>query len=151
MPRPSAIRGAALVRLELGLALAWQASRPTRPRPWGTQSASSRPPSAVRARPPPPEPPPDLPPFVAARPADERGSSARLLRGAAFQQALRTLSGGPRGEARGGARAGRPEAAGRGASALYDKDRPALAFSRLGPLARRFPHAQTVRFHLGLS
>ena len=32
----------------------------------------------------------------------------------------------------------------------YDKDRPALAFSRLGPLARRFPHAQTVRFHLGL-
>ena len=32
----------------------------------------------------------------------------------------------------------------------YDKDRPAAAFSRLGPLARRFPHAQTVRFHLGL-
>ena len=33
---------------------------------------------------------------------------------------------------------------------LYDKDRPAFAFSKLGPLARRFPHAQTVRFHLGL-
>ena len=33
---------------------------------------------------------------------------------------------------------------------VYDKDRPALAFSRLGPLARRFPRAQTVRFHLGL-
>src|SRR5438477_7062057 len=25
-----------------------------------------------------------------------------------------------------------------------------LAFSHLGPLVRRFPHAQTVRFHLGL-
>ena len=33
---------------------------------------------------------------------------------------------------------------------VYDKDRPELAFSRLGPLVRRFPHAQTVRFHLGL-
>jgi predicted Zn-dependent protease len=33
---------------------------------------------------------------------------------------------------------------------LYDKDRPERAFSRLGPLVRRFPHAQTVRFHLGL-
>jgi hypothetical protein len=33
---------------------------------------------------------------------------------------------------------------------LYDKDRPAVAFGRLGPLARRFPHSQTVRFHLGL-
>ena len=32
----------------------------------------------------------------------------------------------------------------------FDKDRPALAFSRLGPLTRRFPQSQTVRFHLGL-
>lgn len=32
----------------------------------------------------------------------------------------------------------------------FDKDRPATAFSRLGPLARRFPHSATVRFHLGL-
>ena len=32
----------------------------------------------------------------------------------------------------------------------FDKDRPAQAFSRLGPLARRFPGAATVRFHLGL-
>jgi hypothetical protein len=33
---------------------------------------------------------------------------------------------------------------------LFDKDRPALAFSRLGPLVRVFPRAPTVRFHLGL-
>ena len=32
----------------------------------------------------------------------------------------------------------------------FAKDRPAQAFSRLGPLTRRFPQAATVRFHLGL-
>jgi tetratricopeptide (TPR) repeat protein len=33
---------------------------------------------------------------------------------------------------------------------LFDKGQPARAFSRLGPLARRFPDKATVRFHLGL-
>jgi Flp pilus assembly protein TadD len=32
----------------------------------------------------------------------------------------------------------------------FDKDAPQRAFSRLGPLVRVFPHAPTVRFHLGL-
>ena len=32
----------------------------------------------------------------------------------------------------------------------YDKGNPSAAFSRLGPLSRRFPEAATVRFHLGL-
>jgi tetratricopeptide (TPR) repeat protein len=32
----------------------------------------------------------------------------------------------------------------------FDKSRPAEAFSRLGPLTRRFPKHATVRFHLGL-
>ena len=32
----------------------------------------------------------------------------------------------------------------------YDKSDPSAAFSRLGPLARRFPRAATVRFHLGV-
>ena len=36
------------------------------------------------------------------------------------------------------------------AVARFDKSRPAAAFSRLGPLTRRYPSAQTVRFHLGL-
>jgi tetratricopeptide (TPR) repeat protein len=36
------------------------------------------------------------------------------------------------------------------AVARFDKDDPAAAFSRLGPLSRRFPAAPTVRFHLGL-
>ena len=37
------------------------------------------------------------------------------------------------------------------ALARFDKDRPAAAFARLGPLTRRFPSAQTVRFHIGLA
>jgi tetratricopeptide (TPR) repeat protein len=32
---------------------------------------------------------------------------------------------------------------------LFSKSKPTLAFSRLGPLAPRFPHSQSVRFHLG--
>ncbi len=32
----------------------------------------------------------------------------------------------------------------------FDKDAPSQAFSRLGPLVRRFPRSPTVRFHLGL-
>lgn len=36
------------------------------------------------------------------------------------------------------------------AVARFDKDDPAAAFSRLGPLARDHPRAEVVRFHLGL-
>jgi tetratricopeptide (TPR) repeat protein len=37
-----------------------------------------------------------------------------------------------------------------GAVVRFDKDEPADAFSRLGPLARRYPRSSLVRFHLGL-
>ena len=43
-----------------------------------------------------------------------------------------------------------PETLTAAAVSRFEKDRPELAFSRLGPLTRRFPQAQTVRFHLGL-
>ncbi|MEI7761001.1 MAG: hypothetical protein WCJ67_09575 [Thermoleophilia bacterium] len=43
-----------------------------------------------------------------------------------------------------------PEARVAAAVGLFDKGRPVSAFSRLGPLTRTFPHAATVRFHLGL-
>ena len=33
---------------------------------------------------------------------------------------------------------------------LFDMDRLSRSFSRLGPLTRRFPRSQSVRFHLGL-
>jgi len=43
-----------------------------------------------------------------------------------------------------------PEALVAAGVSRFDKSRPAEAFSRLGPLTRRFPRAATVRFHLGL-
>jgi tetratricopeptide (TPR) repeat protein len=43
-----------------------------------------------------------------------------------------------------------PEAQAAAAVGRFRKDAPERAFSRLGPLTRRFPHAATVRFHLGL-
>jgi predicted Zn-dependent protease len=43
-----------------------------------------------------------------------------------------------------------PEALVAAAVGRFEKARPAGAFSRLGPLTRRFPRAQTVRFHLAL-
>src|SRR5439155_21278992 len=43
-----------------------------------------------------------------------------------------------------------PEAQVAAAVGHFEKGRPAEAFSRLGPLTRCFPHAATVRLHLGL-
>jgi tetratricopeptide (TPR) repeat protein len=43
-----------------------------------------------------------------------------------------------------------PEALTAAAVARFDKADPAAAFSRLGPLAKRFPRSASVRFHLGL-
>jgi tetratricopeptide (TPR) repeat protein len=43
-----------------------------------------------------------------------------------------------------------PEAQVAAAVGLFDKDRPALAFGKLGPLTRMFPRSATVRFHLGV-
>lgn len=43
-----------------------------------------------------------------------------------------------------------PEAQVAAAVGRFDKAAPVKAFSRLGPLSKRFPHAATVRFHLGL-
>jgi tetratricopeptide (TPR) repeat protein len=43
-----------------------------------------------------------------------------------------------------------PEARVAAAVGLFSKAKPSRAFSRLGPLTRRFPKAATVRFHLGL-
>jgi tetratricopeptide (TPR) repeat protein len=43
-----------------------------------------------------------------------------------------------------------PEALTAAAVGRFDKANPSAAFSRLGPLAKRFPKSATVRFHLGL-
>jgi tetratricopeptide (TPR) repeat protein len=43
-----------------------------------------------------------------------------------------------------------PEAQVAAAYGLFDEDNLSASFSRLGPLVKRFPQSQTVRFHLGL-
>jgi len=133
-----------LVRLELGLALVLTGQQADATKAWqDAERVQPDSPSAVRAQDlRHPNTPPDLPPFVPSFSQPTSAVQARLLRGAAFQQALRPVS------------AEREFAA---AAALAPADPEALtaaavglAFSRLGPLVRRFPHAQTVRFHLGL-
>jgi tetratricopeptide (TPR) repeat protein len=93
---------------------------------------------------------PGLPPFVPSFTRPSTAAQSHLLRGAAYQQVLRPVSAQREFEAAARAAPNDAEALTAAAVGLYDKDRPALAFSHLGPLARRFPHAQTVRFHLGL-
>jgi hypothetical protein len=140
-----------LVRLELGLALVLTGQQADATKAWLDASVSS--PIRRRgacARPPSPEHPADLPPFVPSFSQPTSAVQARLLRGAAFQQELRPVSAEREFEAAAALAPADPEALTAAAVGLYDKDRPALAFSHLGPLVRRFPHAQTVRFHLGL-
>jgi tetratricopeptide (TPR) repeat protein len=43
-----------------------------------------------------------------------------------------------------------PEALTAAAVGRFEKAAPARAFARLGPLSRRFPRSQTIRFHLGV-
>jgi tetratricopeptide (TPR) repeat protein len=84
------------------------------------------------------------------RAAATGGAREKILYGVALQQLDR-----PRSAERQFAAAARlapdiPDARVAAAVGLFDKARPARAFGRLGPLTRTFPHAQTVRFHLGL-
>jgi Flp pilus assembly protein TadD len=142
----------ALVRLELGLALAFSGLNDDATRAW-RQAERVQPdsPSAVRAQDLRyPSSAPGLPPFIPSFTTPTTRAQSHLLRGAAYQQALRPVSAEREFAAAVKAAPNDPEALTAAAVGLYDKDRPALAFSRLGPLGRRFPRAQTVRFHLGL-
>ncbi len=142
----------ALVRLELGLALAFTGQNAEAARAWRAAERAQRDsPSAVHAadlRH--PNTPPGLPPFVPTFTRATTVVQRHLLQGAAFQQALRPVSAEREFAAAARAAPNDPEALTAAAVGLYDKENPAAAFSHLGPLARRFPHAQTVRFHLGL-
>ena len=84
----------------------------------------------------------------------ERGSRAggvrgKLLYGSALQRLGRPVS--AEREFAGAARLAPDDAEAQVAAAvgLFSKAKPAAAFSRLGPLAPRFPHTQSIRFHLG--
>jgi tetratricopeptide (TPR) repeat protein len=75
---------------------------------------------------------------------------AKLLYGVALQRLERPVSARQQFAAAARLAPNDPEALVADAVGRFDKARPAVAFSRLGPLARRFPRAATVRFHLGL-
>ncbi len=101
-------------------------------------------PAAIRAQPPAQQ--------LAAleRAAASGGVREKLLYGVALQRLGR-----PRSAERVFAAAGRlapddAEAQVAAAVGRFAKDAPAVAFSQLGPLARRFPDEPTVRFHLGV-
>lgn len=74
----------------------------------------------------------------------------RIRYGAALQQLGRRLSALRAFDAAAALAPDDPEALAAAAVGRFDKDDPAAAFSRLGPLTRRFPRAQSPRFHLGL-
>jgi tetratricopeptide (TPR) repeat protein len=83
---------------------------------------------------------------------DARGRDvrAKLLYGLALQRLGRPLSAERQYAAAAALAPGDAEAQVAAAVGRYRKDEPQRAFSRLGPLSRRFPRAATVRFHLGL-
>jgi len=83
----------------------------------------------------------------AARRADVR---AKLLYGLALQRLGRPLSAERQYAAAAALSPASADAQVAAAVGRFSKDAPERAFSRLGPLSRRFPRAATVRFHLGL-
>jgi tetratricopeptide (TPR) repeat protein len=84
------------------------------------------------------------------RNARRQDAQAKLLYGLALQRLGHRISARRQYEA--AARLAPRDADAQVAAAIgrFDKSRPSEAFSRLGPLTRRFPQAATVRFHLGL-
>ena len=85
-----------------------------------------------------------------ARRARSRDVKAKLLYGLALQRLGHRLSARRQYDAAVRLEPRNPEARVAAAVVRFDKARPSVAFSQLGPLTRRFPRAQSVRFHLGL-
>jgi predicted Zn-dependent protease len=79
-----------------------------------------------------------------------RSVGYRLLYGAALQGLGRPVSAERQFVAAAAAAPDDPDALTAAAVGRFSKSNPSAAFSRLGPLTQRFPHAAVVRFHLGL-
>jgi tetratricopeptide (TPR) repeat protein len=162
----------ALVRLNLGFALFWSGARAQAVEQWRRAEAVEPDTlSAVRAddllH---PDTPRGRPVFVPSRPFSNRieslpadrqlselaataadgGAAEKLQYGVVLQRLGRPLSARRAYDEAAALAPNDPEALVAAAVGRYDKDDPAAAFSRLGPLAQRFPDAPTVRFHLGL-
>jgi tetratricopeptide (TPR) repeat protein len=87
---------------------------------------------------------------VLERRSRSRSVRAKLLYGLALQRLERPVSARRQYAAAARIAPSNPEALVADAVGRFDKANPERAFSRLGPLSRRFPRAATVRFHLGL-
>ncbi len=97
-----------------------------------------------------PNSPIGLPEFVPSFPRATNRVQRLLVRGIRLQRAGRPISAERQFAAAVALAPDDPEAQVAAAVGRFDKDHPERAFARLGPLVRRFPHAQTVRFHLGI-
>jgi len=161
-----------LAQLTLGVGLFWEGRLPEAQAAW-RKAKAAQPDTAYAVRAGDllhPRDAPGLPQFVPSFPAPGElsrlspleqfvflrahastgGAHAKLLYGVEFQNLGRPVSA-EREFAAAAALAPRdPDAQVAAAVGLFDKDRPAVAFSKLGPLVRVFPKAVTVRFHLGL-
>lgn len=136
--------GSGLVRLHLGLALFTQGERAEAEREWAeAERRDPDTPAALRAE--------DLlhPEMAPGRPFFYPASD-RLAEGVALQRAGRPVSALRAFERSLAADPDSLEAQVAVAVARFDKDEPAQAFSRLGPLAGEHPEAEIVRYHLGL-
>jgi tetratricopeptide (TPR) repeat protein len=78
------------------------------------------------------------------------GAPGKLLYGVALQRLGRQISALREFEAAAALSPDGPEVQVASAVARFDKADPSRTFSRLGPLAQRYPKSQSVRFHLGL-
>jgi Flp pilus assembly protein TadD len=142
----------AFVRLNLGLALFWQRDDAGALAAW-RQAKRLQPdtPSAVHAgdllH---PSSPHGLPQFEPSFTRATTPAERELVRGIRLQESGRPVSAERAFAAAAAAAPRSPDAQVAAAVGLFDKDHPERAFSRLGPLVRKFPNAQTVRFHLGL-
>ena len=85
-----------------------------------------------------------------ARRARDGGVREKILYGVALQRLGRPLSAEREFRAAAAFAPSNPEALTARAVGLFDKDSPSSAFSQLGPLAKTYSKAATVRFHLGL-
>jgi len=85
-----------------------------------------------------------------AKAAAKPDAHAKLLYGVALQRLGRRLSARRQYDEAARLAPDNPETQVAAAVGRFDKSNPSAAFSRLGPLAKRYPRAATVRFHLGL-
>ena len=85
-----------------------------------------------------------------AKDAAKEDAHAKLLYGVALQRLGRRLAAQRQYDAAARLDPRDPETQVAAAVGRFDKSKPSAAFSRLGPLTKRYPHAATVRFHLGL-